>query len=416
MRLLINIAFKNLFRNKLRTGVSILAVAFAVMVIVFARGLLDGMIDSTYSLYVHYDTGHIKIINEEYQQKQKLLSLNYTVNGLEDRSLTEMQKDLTEIEGIEMVVPRLKFGSAVSTDEELVKMLSWGVNGEKELAFTNIEREIVEGRMVESGKRELLVGSKLLNKLDKDVGERVTMVYTTAFSSFQGATFDIVGKIESNLPLLNEDVVFMPLDTAQELLYLDDEVTELLLITEDRNSAAIYLPQVEEYINQHGGNQYLVQSWREGSSFIQLLEMSEVIYNFVYIFLVLLASIVVINTMVMIVKERTQEIGMMSALGLKGSEILKLFMLEGSAIAVIGSFIGAIAGGILTYYLSGVGFDYSAAFEDIDVLMNPIIYPTFKFEHMIMAFLLGVFVTALTSIIPARRAAKLNPTEALREI
>jgi putative ABC transport system permease protein len=144
--------------------------------------------------------------------------------------------------------------------------------------------------------------------------------------------------------------------------------------------------------------------------------MSEVIYNFVYIFLVLLASIVVINTMVMIVKERTQEIGMMSALGLKGSEILKLFMLEGSAIAVIGSFIGAISGGILTYYLSGVGFDYSAAFEDIDVLMNPIIYPTFKFEHMIMAFLLGVFVTALTSIIPARRAAKLNPTEALREI
>jgi putative ABC transport system permease protein len=416
MRLLINIAFKNLFRNKLRTGVSILAVAFAVMVIVFARGLLDGMIDSTYSLYVHYDTGHIKIINEEYQQKQKLLSLNYTVNGLEDKSLTEMQKDLTEIEGIEMVVPRLKFGSAVSTDEELVKMLSWGVNGEKELAFTNIEREIVEGRMVESGKRELLVGSKLLNKLDKDVGERVTMVYTTAFSSFQGATFDIVGKIESNLPLLNEDVVFMPLDTAQELLYLDDEVTELLLITEDRNSAAIYLPQVEEFINQHGGNQYLVQSWREGSSFIQLLEMSEVIYNFVYIFLVLLASIVVINTMVMIVKERTQEIGMMSALGLKGSEILKLFMLEGSAIAVIGSFIGAISGGILTYYLSGVGFDYSAAFEDIDVLMNPIIYPTFKFEHMIMAFLLGVFVTALTSIIPARRAAKLNPTEALREI
>jgi putative ABC transport system permease protein len=416
MRLLINIAFKNLFRNKLRTGVSILAVAFAVMVIVFARGLLDGMIDSTYSLYVHYDTGHIKIINEEYQQKQKLLSLNYTVNGLEDRSLTEMQKDLTEIEGIEMVVPRLKFGSAVSTDEELVKMLSWGVNGEKELAFTNIEREIVEGRMVESGKRELLVGSKLLNKLDKDVGERVTMVYTTAFSSFQGATFDIVGKIESNLPLLNEDVVFMPLDTAQELLYLNDEVTELLLVTEDRNSAAVYLPQVEEYINQHGGNQYLVQSWREGSSFIQLLEMSEVIYNFVYIFLVLLASIVVINTMVMIVKERTQEIGMMSALGLKGSEILKLFMLEGSAIAVIGSFIGAISGGILTYYLSGVGFDYSAAFEDIDVLMNPIIYPTFKFEHMIMAFLLGVFVTALTSIIPARRAAKLNPTEALREI
>jgi putative ABC transport system permease protein len=416
MKFLINIAFKNLFRNKLRTGVSILAVAFAVMVIVFARGLLDGMIDSTYSLYVHYDTGHIKIIDEEYQQKQKLLSLNYTVNGLENKSLSEMQKDLIELEGIEMIVPRLKFGAAVSTDEELVRMLSWGVDGEKELAFTNIEREISEGRMVEAGKRELLIGSVLLDKINKKVGERVTMVYTTAFSSFQGATFDIVGKIESNLPLLNEDVVFMPLDTAQDLLYLEDEVTELLLVTEDRNLAADYLPGVKNYIQQNGGNQYLVQSWREGSSFIQLLEMSEIIYNFIYVFLVLLASIVVINTMVMIVKERTQEIGMMSALGLKGHEILRLFILEGTAIAVIGSFIGAISGGVLTYYLSGVGFDYSAAFEEVDVLMNPIIYPTFKFEHMLMAFLLGVVVTTLTSIIPARRAAKLNPTEALREI
>ena len=118
----------------------------------------------------------------------------------------------------------------------------------------------------------------------------------------------------------------------------------------------------------------------------------------------------------MIVKERTQEIGMMSALGLKSREVLQLFILEGSAMAVIGSFIGALGGGALNYYLARVGFDYSAAFEDIDVLMNPIIYPTYKVEHMIFAFIIGVVVTTLTAIIPARRAAKLDPTEALREI
>ncbi|RCW57380.1 FtsX-like permease family protein [Halanaerobium sp. ST460_2HS_T2] len=416
MKFLISIAFKNMFRNKLRTVVSILAIAFAVMVIVFTRGLIDGMIEDTYSLYIHYDTGHIKIIDQEYEQKEKLLSLNYTVNGLENKSLSEMESDLSDLDGIEMVVPRLKFGAAVSTEEELVQLLAWGVDGKKELKFTNIGRELSRGRMVESGKREVVMGTALLDKINKTVGEKVTMVYTTAFSSFQGATFEIVGEIKSNLPLLNEQVVFMPIDTARQLLYLNDESTELLLVTADRDQVNNYLPAVRNYLDQNGGERYLAQSWRSGNTFIQLLEVSEKIYNFIYLFLVLLSSIVVINTLVMIVKERTQEIGMMSALGLKSREILELFLLEGSAMAVIGSFLGALGGGLINYYLSGVGFDYSAAFEDIDVLMNPIIYPTFKIEHMIFAFVIGVVVTTLTAIIPARRAAKLEPTEALREI
>lgn len=416
MKFLMNIAFKNMFRNRLRTVVSILAIAFAVMVIVFTRGLLDGMVADTYELYIHYDTGHIKIIDQEYQQKQKLLSLNYTVNGLENKSLTEMQSDLEGLEGIEMVIPRLKFGAAVSTEEELVQMLAWGVNGEKELNFTNIGRELSQGRMVEAGKREVVMGTKLLDKIDRSVGEKVTMVYTTAFSSFQGATFEIVGEITSNLPLLNEEAVFMPIDTARELLYLEDESTELLLAVGDRNQAENHLPAVQNYLDQNGGDRYLAQSWREGSTFIQLLEVSETIYNFIYLFLVLLASIVVINTLVMIVKERTQEIGMMAALGLKSREIMQLFILEGSAMALIGSLFGALGGGLINYYLAGVGFDYSAAFQDIDVLMNPIIYPTAKIEHMLFGFAIGVVVTTLTAIIPARRAAKLEPTKALREI
>ncbi|MFP4020177.1 MAG: ABC transporter permease [Halanaerobium sp.] len=416
MKFLITIAFKNMFRNKLRTTVSILAIAFAVLVIVFTRGLIDGMIEDTYSLYIHYDTGHIKVIDRDYEQKEKLLSLNHTVDGLEGRSLAEMESDLKNLDGIEMVIPRLKFGAAVSTEEELVQMLAWGVDGKKELDFTNIGRELSSGRMVEADKREVLMGSALLDKINRSVGEKVTMVYTTAFSSFQGATFEIVGELKSNLPLLNEQVVLMPIDTARDLLNLNEESTELLLVTDDRERAGEYLPAVKNYLTENGGNKYLAQNWKEANTFIQLLEVSETIYNFIYLFLVLLASIVVINTLLMIVKERTQEIGMMSALGLKSREIMQLFILEGSAMAVIGSFLGAVGGGVLNYYLAGVGFDYSAAFEDIDVLMNPVIYPTYKVEHMIFAFLFGVVVTTLTAIIPARRAAKLDPTEALREI
>ncbi|MCC3144691.1 FtsX-like permease family protein [Halanaerobium sp. Z-7514] len=416
MKFLINIALKNMFRNKLRTFVSVLAIAFAVIVIVFARGLIDGMIESSYSMYIHYDTGHIKIMDQEYEQKQRLLSLAYTVDGIANKSLSEMENELLKLEGIEMVIPRVKFGAAVSTEEELVQMMAWGVDGQKELKFTNLERELVEGRMVSSGNREVVMGTELLRRIDKNVGERVTMVFNTAYSSFQGATFDIVGRIESNLPLLNKDLVFMPIDTARHLLYLEEESTELLLVTDDRDKAINYLPAVKNYLSANEGERYLAQEWREGSSFIQLLQVGERIYNFIYIFLLLLASIVVINTMVMIVNERTQEIGMMSALGLKKKDILKLFILEGGAMAVIGSFIGSIAGGTLTYFLSDIGINYGTAIEDMDILMTTIIYPNFKLEHLIFGFSLGIVITSLTAIIPAYRAANMDPTEALRDI
>src|SRR6056297_116452 len=141
-------------------------------------------------------------------------------------------------------------------------------------------------------------------------------------------------------------------------------------------------------------------------------------YNVIYIFIVGLASFVVINTLIMIVKERTQEIGMMSALGLKKSSILKLFIFEGTVMGIIGSFIGAILGGIITKVLSTIGLDFTQAFEGMgeEIIMSTIIYPEHSISNLVFAFFLGVIIVSLASIIPARRAANLEPTDALRDI
>ena len=137
---------------------------------------------------------------------------------------------------------------------------------------------------------------------------------------------------------------------------MDGQVTELLLVTTDKKS----IPTVQSAVNslltaQDTSGRYLALSYRETSDLVAFMEVAKLIYNQIYIFLVLLACIVVINTMLMIVKERTKEIGMMSALGLEGSEIIRLFMAEGTIMGVIGSLIGAVLGAFLTGILPKLG-------------------------------------------------------------
>ena len=420
MKFLWNLAKKNLSRSKIRTSISIIAIAFAIFAVVFARGLINGMLESFFENHIHYKAGHIRVIDEEYKLKERLMSLNYTLDGFNGKGYREMSEKIKSVEGVEQVVPRLKFGAMVSLEDELVGMMGWGVDPLEEIKFMGIDKNITEGRMVQEGKKEVVMGAGLLEKIGRGVGEKVTILYTTPFGSFKGSTFQIVGKYQSDIQALNDRLFFLPLGQAQRILEMPDEVTELLLITSNHDKAASVLPGLNELFSQEDeSGKYLLQLWNKGYDLVELFDFAIKMYNSIYIFIIILACFVLVNTLIMIVNERTREIGMMSALGLKSREILVLFTMEGTIIGILGSAIGTVMGGILTKVFSVVGIDYSAALEGMDstdFLMSPIYYTVFSLENLVFCFTLGVIIVTIACIIPARKAAKLEPTEALRQI
>ncbi len=417
MKYFLKLAYKNLSRHKLRTIISISAIVFAVMIVIFARGFILGMVNSSYNDYIQYDTGHVKIIDKDYQLEGRILSLTENVNSY--NGIDTMLEDIQKIEHVETVIPRIKFGAFTTTEDELINMMGWGVDPQKEIEVTNIERQIIEGRMVEMGNMEVLMGIQLLDKLNKEVGEKVTLVFNNSFNSFNGATFQIVGKINSGLKMLNETLFYLPIDQAQRLLIMDNDVTEVLVFADHRKNADKIAPQIRELFNNNQlADQNIVMSYKETGGLIGWLEIAKATYNFIYIFLVVLSSVVIINTMIMIVNERTKEIGMMSALGLEKNEILYLFLIEGAIMGGLGSFLGAILGGVLTNILSRVGISFASALDGFssDLLFSSTIYPEFSINNILFGFILGLVVVTIACVIPARRAANLEPTDALREI
>ena len=162
MKFLWDLARKNLSRSRARTIVSVFAIAIAVISVVFLRGLINGVLDTTFANHIHYKAGHIRVIDQEYKLKEELIPLNYTVNGFNGEGFKGIAEELKQIEGVKQILPRLRFAALVPHDEKLIGMQGWGVDPEDEIGFTGIDKYITEGRMVQSEKRELVMGADLM--------------------------------------------------------------------------------------------------------------------------------------------------------------------------------------------------------------------------------------------------------------
>lgn len=412
---LVKIAWRNLRRNKLRSIISIFAIAAVVMIVIFSRGLMIGFNDSLYNFYINNQTGHVRIVNEDYRLRELLLPLDYTVDGINGNGINEFISMLKDIDGVQHVLPRLNFGAVATFDNSMIRMVGVGVNIENEISYGNLTSDIT-GRFPEKG-NEILIGKGLKNKLNADLGSRITMMISDSFRSLQGRTFEVVGIRETGINVIDDYFFYLPIETAQDILYLYDEASELLIYGTHLKYAEHLHSNIHGLLKDENAlDKYSVLIWNKADPTIELMSEVTVTMNIVYIFFIALGTIVLVTTMSMIVRERISEIGMMAALGLKKREIMFVFTCEGFLKGFIGSLAGIVGGGLITLYYSIKGIRVQAfvdVVKDMDILIQPVFYTTFSFENLIVSFLLSIFIVTIACIYPARLAAKMNPVDAL---
>ena len=435
MSYLVKMAWRNLGRHRGRTMLSLLAIVMGVFVVVIAKGVIDGMVGSWLTYSINLDSGHVRIVQPEYRLKERVLSLSYPV-GNDETPADEIIDKIRSLPGVRVAAGRIRFGMMLTAQETQEAVVGIGVDFAQEERAIRLSQFVRghsatgdasddAGRLPEPGTRQILLGRDLMAKLGVEVGDRVNALFSTSFGSLRIATFHISGKMESGLRMLDESTAYMPLDVAMGLLDMDGSVTEIVVFARRAELASKLKMEVGKALTDMASagegaslRGLAVVPWNEHNELIGFVSQAKAIYTVIYIFLVILASFVVFNTQLMVVSERTREIGMLSALGLAPESIRRLFTIEGAILAVAGSAGGALLGAVFNLWFGRVGIDLAGITQAMssEILITPRLYPTTDFAVLVYSFVLGVAVTMTAVYIPARAAGALKPTEALRVV
>jgi putative ABC transport system permease protein len=246
--------------------------------------------------------------------------------------------------------------------------------------------------------------------------------------SWDALDVEIKGIFDTGNPTVDSYFIFVPINLARESLALRARATEIavrlhLHYQDDRGIAGV-CRQIEEMIKKDFPNSDLkVFPWKKfAGTLLAISQLTKKRNTFIVFILLFIASLGIINTMLMAVFERTREIGMFSAMGMNPSDINRLFIYEGGLIGLWGSLLGCILGALGSWYLEVNGISIAAAGETAQKLtssifpLKDIFYANLTLDPLVMTFVLGTVMSLLASLYPASKAAKLNPSEALKYI
>lgn len=398
------IAFRSLGRNRRRTGLTMLAVTLGLGVLVIMAGFIAGIFDSMLSFSILLQSGHVQIRSENFRMEKPSLKWG----DLMENS-TEMLDIVSGTEGVIAVAPVLWASGFVNTPEEMVSVNVTGIDPNSNF-HDPIRDGLLAGQYLALDDRNgVLIGDKLASELGLAVGSNISLLVNTSDGETDEDVFTVRGLFSTGVVSYDAGTVYMPLPKAQAITNTGERISAIILLTKNVEMAG----PVAVKLRNPG---YSVVTWKDMNTLIlSAIEQGNYFYVMMYGIVILIVAVLIANTLLMSVFERTRELGILSALGLKGYQIMTMVLLEAGTLALFG-IIGGLSLGSLVVWYSSVNGLYIG--EDIASMVQGFAYPsTFyariapgEFIALSVAMLL---IVMLASLYPARFAARLEPAEAL---
>jgi ABC-type lipoprotein release transport system permease subunit len=370
---------------------------------IFMTALMRGMVDEMVRDAIRALPGHVQIHHPGFRDDPSVANLVSPPDGTL----------LAALGGDDVVAwsTRVRVPAVISSERDTRGVILLGIEPEREKDLSFIAEDIAEGRFLESGDdKGLIVGRKLLERLDTELGKRVVVMSQDPDNEIADRGFRIVGVFESKLPSTEESFVFAGEQTVQELLRIGDRVSEIAVLGKGyRNVGGL-----REEIARAADPALEVLPWYELDRYMG--SMLNVMDGFVWVWIVvvfLALSFGLVNTLVMAVFERVREIGLMLALGMTPRNILSQIVAESILLLVLGLALGNVLAWASIEPLKG-GIDVSVVAEGMEMMeASSVLYPALYAKDMILANVIVLVLGFLASLSPAWRASRYEPVQAI---
>lgn len=407
--MLLKIAWRNIWRSKLRSSVVLLAIASGLVGGLFSSAWMNGMANQRVANAFSIETAHIQFHNPKFAEN---FDIKKTIKSTESKLA-----ELSEIKGVKAVTSRIKTQAMAATANKNSGVTIVGVNPktEKEVFELYTKIDSTDGNFFESKKRNQIVISKALAKeLKVKLKSKVVLTFQDFNGEITGAAFKVAGIYKTQNSPWDKTHVFVKDSDLRKVLDLPEgQSHEIDILIDDYTQASAV-----SSILQKKYPDVLSEDWSKIQPYLSFISEYMDLMMGIFITIILAAlGFGIVNTMLMVILERTKELGMLMAIGMSKSRIFKMIMLETVLLALVGAVIGEFISMLLINYFGAVGINVASLAEGMEsVGYSAVSFPELAFVRYIQITIMVVITGILASIYPAIKALKLHPVEAIRTI
>jgi ABC-type lipoprotein release transport system permease subunit len=406
MQLYLRLAWRNIWRHKRRTIIIVLAMSLTLALMMFYDGLMNGFTDAIYGNAVKVLGGNIQVHAEGYRAQASSTPL---------LPLADAQAVVQAAESNPQVLAatqRINTGGLVTSREGAFAVGITGLEPEKELDVNIVGQSVTEGRNLTSDDLDsVLIGKGLADAMNVKVGDRITLVGRSQHEQMRQRTMTIIGIYDLGMADIEKQTVYVSLGEAQGLYDLPGQTTEVAIFLQHLGQESTIIADMKPSLPG-----YEIESFEANyPDMASAINSKGGVMNIFSVIIIAIAGVGILNLLLMAVYERTREIGVLGAMGLKPRQISLLFILEGTMIGLVGVAAGIILGLALNGMLMRTGLDFGSMTQAASymALIKDKVYPTWGVEKLLMRASTVAIISALAALIPAMEAGRREPAEAL---
>jgi ABC-type lipoprotein release transport system permease subunit len=407
--MILKIAWRNIWRNKKRTLITTLSISGALFLIILMRSMQFGFYDNIINTIVQSYSGYVQVHANGYWDKQ---SVNNSME-VDEKFINE----INSIDGIDNIAKRLQTFSLVSKGEKSKGVIITGIEIEKEQLITDWDKRIIEGSKSFDNADRIILSKGIAEYFDVTMGDTLVLFGQGYQGMMAAGKYVANGIIDLKNPKLNENAIFMDIESAQDYISSENIATHLVIDKKEYHDEK----KIAEDVRKAISSDYEVMTWKEILPELDQMITADNVGGLIMAFILyVIVCFGMFGTVLMMTEERMYEFGVLLSIGMDKIKLYLIILLETIMLSSIGVIIGVLTTRPISHYFNKNPINMDSFGEGLGDAMgefgfDPIMPFSINWDIPIShaAFIFGI--SLLISIYPAIRILSLNPVKAMKK-